>query len=320
MERVRKNRHPVDSAGSEPGRGGALRIGEWRVDPASCHMARGPENVRLELRTMRLLLCLAEHAGEVVRMEDLLDRVWAGVFVSQDSVYQAVAGPRRQLGDDSKQPTYIETVTRIGYRMVAKVEPVAEEMAPAKGGAEVRSHPRRAGRRWAASAALGLALAVVALFAYPFIRPKDHRGGLAAAGVFRPAEKSIAVLPFLDLTKGMREEEFADGMTEELIDKLSKEPGMRVPAPTSSFYFKGKQIPVAEIARRLGVDYVLDGSVRESGGRMRVAARLVRAENGYVIWSESYDRSAEDVLKVQDDIAGEVLKALEASIEARPGK
>jgi TolB-like protein len=113
----------------------------------------------------------------------------------------------------------------------------------------------------------------------------------------------------------MKEEEFADGMTEELIDKLSKIPGLRVPSPTSSFYFKGKQIPVADIAKSLGVAYVVDGSVRKSGARLRVAARLMHAENGYVVWSETYDRPFTDRLTVQDDIAGEVTKALNASSE-----
>jgi transcriptional activator of cad operon len=131
-------------------------------------------------------------------------------------------------------------------------------------------------------------------------------------------QKSVAVLPFLDLTDGMKEEEFADGMTEELIDKLSKIPGFRVPAPTSSFYFKGKQISVADVARTLGVAYVVDGSVRKSGTRLRVAARLIRAENGYIVWSETYDRPFGDKLWIQDDIAGEVTKALRASVEASP--
>ena len=124
------------------------------------------------------------------------------------------------------------------------------------------------------------------------------------------------MLPFLDLTEGMKEEEFADGMIEELIDKLSKIQGFCVPSPTSSFYFKGKQVPVGDIAKTLGVAYVLDGSVRKSGGRVRIAARLVRAENGYVAWSETYDRPFGDLLMVQEDIAGEVTKALKASIDA----
>jgi TolB-like protein len=132
------------------------------------------------------------------------------------------------------------------------------------------------------------------------------------------AQKSVAVLPFLDLTQGMKEEEFADGMTEELIDRLSKIPGLQVPPPTASFYFKGKQITIAEIAKTLGVAYVLDGSVRRSGARLRVAARLIRADSGYVVWSETYDRTVDDILMVQDDIAGEVTKALRVSIEARP--
>jgi TolB-like protein len=104
-------------------------------------------------------------------------------------------------------------------------------------------------------------------------------------------------------------------VTEELIDKLSKIPGLRVPSPTSSFYFKGKQIPVADIAKSLGVAYVVDGSVRKSGEMLRVAARLVRADNGYVVWSETYDRPFTDRLMVQDDIAGEVAKALNATSE-----
>ena len=129
------------------------------------------------------------------------------------------------------------------------------------------------------------------------------------------AQKSIAVLPFSDLTQGMKEGEFADGMTEELIDKLSKLPGLRVPAPTTTFYYRDKEMPVADIAKALGVVYVLDGSVRKSGARVRVAARLVQANNGYVIWSETYDRPFHDLLMVQDDIAGEVTKALGASTE-----
>jgi transcriptional activator of cad operon len=85
-------------------------------------------------------------------------------------------------------------------------------------------------------------------------------------------------------------------MTEELIDRLSKIPGVRVPSPTSSFYFKDKQLPVADMAKALGVAYVLDGSVRKSGGRMRVAVRLIRADNGYVVWSETYDRPVGDIM------------------------
>src|SRR5713226_2777848 len=104
-----------------------LRIGAWCVNPASGQISRNGETARVEVRTMRLLLCLAERAGEVVSIDDLLNQVWSGVFVNQDSVYQAVASLRRLLGDDPKEPTYIETVPRLGYRMVATVSPWADQ-------------------------------------------------------------------------------------------------------------------------------------------------------------------------------------------------
>jgi transcriptional activator of cad operon len=100
-----------------------IRIGAWRVDTKSSQISRDGETARLELRTMRLLLCLAEHVGEVVNIDYLLDHVWNGVSVTSDSVYQAVTSLRRILGDDPKLPTYIATVPRHGYRMVATVAP-----------------------------------------------------------------------------------------------------------------------------------------------------------------------------------------------------
>jgi TolB-like protein/DNA-binding winged helix-turn-helix (wHTH) protein len=262
---------------------------------------------------MRLLLCLAEHAGEVVSIDDLLNQVWPDVTVTQDSVYQAVASLRRLLGDDPKQPTYIATVPRLGYRMVATVSPWADQNSENPTDAPRSSSRLTSGFMLAAGAALGLALVFYLL--HSKVANNHHSASVAVAP---QPQKSIAVLAFLDLTEGMKEEEFADGMTEELIDKLGKIPGLRVPAPTSSFYFKGKQVTIADIAKALGVAYVLDGSVRKSGARLRVAARLIRADNGYVVWSETYDRSLDDILMVQDDIAGEVTKALRVSIEARP--
>jgi len=260
----------------------------------------------------------------VVSIDELLNQVWTDVTVSPDSVYQAVTSLRRLLGDDPKQPTYIVTVPRMGYRMVAAVGPwqdgespeVETEKIPISEGAREmgRLGFRRTRAKWAAGAMLLLSLMVVTGLVF---RSKVARGGQSVSSAIAAQPlKSVAVLPFLDLTDGMKEEEFADGMTEELIDKLSKIPDFRVPAATSSFYFKGKQVPLAEIARTLGVAYVLDGSVRKSAARFRVAARLVRADSGYVIWSESYDRPLDDKLKVQEDIAGEVAKALRASIES----
>jgi TolB-like protein len=187
--------------------------------------------------------------------------------------------------------------------MVAAVSPWEELDVPAS---RLRLG---AGYRWAAGAALGLAF----IAAFLFVARVVNSGRAAAAP--RP-QTSVAVLPFLDLTDEMNHGPFADGVTEELIGRLSKIADLRVPAPTSSFYFKGKKTTIPEIARSLGVTYVVDGSIRMSGARLRVAARLIRADSGSVIWSDTYDRPLDDILMVQDDIAGEVTKALRASINA----
>jgi transcriptional activator of cad operon len=281
--------------------GKTLRIGDWRVNPSSGQISRGGETLRVDERSMRLLVCLAEHAGHVVSIDDLLENAWAGVIVSPDSVYQAVTSLRRLLGDDSKQPTYIATVPRLGYRMVASVGPWVEAAAvrPAR-----RSESLRV-----ASAGIAIALVLAVVIYGRF----GSRVPVSAAPV--AAQNSVAVLPFLDLTsESMDQEYFADGITEELIDRLSKIPGLRVPAPTSSFYFKNRKEPVADIAKALGVAYILDGSLRQAGHTLRVAARLVRADTGYVVWSETYDRQSDDVLKAQDDVAGEVALALQREL------
>ena len=136
----------------------ALQVGAWRIDPQLGQMSRGTETVRLEARTLRLLMYLANRAGETVGIEELLDQVWSGVVVTQDSVYQAITALRRLLGDDAKQPTYIVTVPRLGYRLIAPVRAAVEEPVPAVPPPCWRPrHARRVSRRlalWCAAIAL----------------------------------------------------------------------------------------------------------------------------------------------------------------------
>jgi transcriptional activator of cad operon len=323
----------MEPSSATPLHNGALRIGDWSVHPATGQIVRGPETVRLEARTLRLLLSLAECPGQVVSIDDLLTRVWPDVTVSPDSVYQAIASLRRQLGDDPRRPTYIATVPRLGYQLVAPVNVLPDPLNPSLNSQSesmpirptdqpiVRLDPPngfalspfRPRRKALVPAAIAVALSLVLLAGF-LIHNSSANRNLAVPLADPQPQKSIAVLPFLDLTQGMKEEEFADGMTEELIDRLAKVPGLRVPPPTSSFVYKGKQVPIADIARSLGVAYVLDGSVRKDGTWVRVATRLVRADNGYVAWSETYDRPFKDILAIQDDIGTAVTKALTQSI------
>jgi transcriptional activator of cad operon len=285
-----------------------LRVGAWWVDPALGEMGRDGDTVRLDPRTLRLLLCLAARAGEIVSADELLSQVWPGVIVTPDSVYQAIASLRRQLGDDPKQAIYIATVPRQGYKMVAAVgpwsDPVAAPSPPVKD-----ASPLSPQRRLALLASVCLPIvAAIGFWMYNTQGMADARASVAAQPI------AIAVLPFRDLTEGMESEIFADGMTEELIDRLSKVPGLKVPEPTATFIYKGKHTALKEIADKLGVVYILGGSVRKSGTTMRVSARLIKADNGFIIWAETYDRPVNDLLMVQVSIADTVSKTLKAKI------
>jgi TolB-like protein len=126
-------------------------------------------------------------------------------------------------------------------------------------------------------------------------------------------EKSVAVLPFIDLSERKDQEYFSDGLSEDLIDLLSKIPDLHVPARTSSFYFKGKSEEMPTIAHRLAVAHLLEGSVRKSGNRLRITAQLVRADSGIHLWSQTFDGKLDDVFRIQDEIASTVVKSLKAT-------
>ncbi|HMI76671.1 MAG TPA: tetratricopeptide repeat protein, partial [Steroidobacteraceae bacterium] len=137
-----------------------------------------------------------------------------------------------------------------------------------------------------------------------------------AKSAWVPPARSVAILAFVDLSEKRDQEYFSDGLSEELIDQLTNVPDLVVPARTSSFYFKGRQSTISDIARTLNVANVLEGSVRKVGTRLRVSAQLIRADNGYHIWSETFDRNVDDIFRIQDEIAAAVVKALKISLLA----
>ena len=155
-------------------------------------------------------------------------------------------------------------------------------------------------------AATIVALGVIAA-AFFFLRRPDQSGAAVA-------DKSIAVLPFVDMSQAKDQEFFSDGISEELLNLLAKVPQLQVAARTSSFSFKGKPIEIPEMARQLHVANVLEGSVRKSGDQLRITAQLIRAAEGYHLWSETYDRKLDDIFKIQDEIAGEVVKQLKVTL------
>ncbi len=170
--------------------------------------------------------------------------------------------------------------------------------------------------------ALGLVLltAIFALQPWHLLAVRHGDGGGAAGDGSAAAQKSVAVLPFTDMSEKHDQEYFSDGLSEELIDVLAKVPNLRVPARTSSFSFKGKAATIGEIGRELGVTHVLEGSVRKAGDHMRITAQLVRTDNGFHVWSQTYDREVRDVFAVQDEIAQAVAEQLKTALSITPAE
>ena len=294
----------------------AFRIGDWRIDPSLDEISRDGRTVKLEPRSMRVLVCLARRAGEVVSVDDLLESVWKDVVVTQYSVYQAVAALRRAFGDDPKSPTYIANVLRRGYRLIAPVaasatpSPLADHLPPAGAPAPPASEPKppaegdgplagavagklTASRSWWLALALAAAIALALVLTFNHFRnPSPHR-------------VMLVVLPFQNLTGNAGQDYVADGLSEELITQLgSLDPAhLGVIARTSSMQYKGTHKNAAQIAQELGVAYLLEGSVRSSQERVRVAAQLIAANDQTHLWAESFDGDSRDVLRVQADVA-----------------
>ncbi len=307
------------------GQSRALQIGDWVVDPDTDTVARGGERAKLEPRAMRLLLLLAQTPGVVISVDRMLNEVWPGVIVGPASVYQAVSQLRRLLGDTDPEPTYIATVPRKGYRLIAPVQPLPAPGAPAPAAAAMAS-PALAG---AAPSAMPKPSAV------PRLPPLLLAGAslvallALAAMLWRPVQRhfavippapSIVVLPFIDMTESRQDQSFCDGLTEELSNWLAQIPTLRVVARTSAFAYRGRDVDVRTIGKELGASHVLEGSLRRSGNQLRITAQLVSTRDGFHLWSANFDRPIDDVVKVQEEIARSVADNLEIRLTEQSGQ
>jgi len=223
--------------------------------------------------------------------------------------FRAVQWTRLPGGDTP--PAFVERIKRL-------LSPELSPLSAVSGATAAIREPVRA--TWRSKPVLLTIVFVFAALAYfvagKFWIPKPLTPAPAA---FAPPPHSIAVLPFLDMSEKKDQEYFADGMAEELLDLLAQVPGLRVPARTSSFYFKTKSEDIATIAQKLRVAHLLEGSVRRAGNRIRVTAQLIRADDGYHLWSKTYDRDVKDTFEVQDAIAGAIVAALRITLDpARP--
>jgi len=287
----------------------SFNVGDWHVSPMQGLVSREDESLRIEPKAVEVLAYLATRAGEVVSRDDLEKAVWPGALVGYDSVTKTVIKLRKALGDDARQPKYIETIPKRGYRLIAPVHYLVMEESQSKDSME---HVAAALKGNSGSGRLTQALlsvfglSVIVGLAYLFMPEASIPDG--DTHVLPPP--SIIVLPFENLSEIEQGIAFADGITEDIITDLSGVADLQVLASNTAFALKGKKLSALDLRKELSVDYVLQGSIRRHEGSVRINARLVDARSGYQKWAKRYDRRVTEVFAVQDELTASIVQAL----------
>ena len=251
---------------------------DHRLDTARRELRRGSKPIAVEPQVFDLLIYLVQNCDRVVSKDDLIDSVWSGRVVSDSALTSRINAARRAIGDSGGEQKLIRTIARRGFRFVGAVRMQSN-------GDETAAPPDELG--------------------------ENERLGLPPAG-----PPTIAVLPFLNMSGDLEQEYFSDGISEDITTALSKLRWFFVIARNSSFTYKGKAVHMKQVAEELGVGYVVEGSVRKSGDRVRITVQLNDVATGSHIWGERYDRDLADVFAVQDEITEAIVAAIEPQIYA----
>lgn len=290
---------PLDSPGLAVDN--AFHIGTWLVQPNLNTVSRNGTTVRLEPKVMAVLVCLARRGGDPVSKKEILDTVWQGTFVSDDVLSRSISELRRVLHDDARQPQFIETIPKRGYRLMMPVAQV--------GGSPIASVPKPARNRRTGLSILGGAVLLTAVLFAVWRFLQKPQGALAI--------RSIAVLPLKSISKDPAQNYFAYGMTDELITVLSHIHAIKVISHTSVLRYEGTTRPLPDIARELNVDAVVEGTVQRSGDRLLITVQLIDARSDKHIWAESYDREVSDVLGMEGEVATQIAHAIQVRLTSQ---
>jgi TolB-like protein/DNA-binding winged helix-turn-helix (wHTH) protein/Tfp pilus assembly protein PilF len=287
-----------------------FEFGPFHLDVQERLLRRGQQAVGLTPKAFETLLVLVEHHGRLVGKEDLMKRLWPESFVEESNLAQQIFTLRKALGDDQDGNPYIENVPKRGYRFRVPVRTVA----PAAIVADTDSALARpvAARAFRAAAAWSILTAVLALVLYSGWRASRPAAAPAAG------KMTLAVLPFENLSGDPNQDYLSDGLTEEMIMQLAQlNPAhLAVIARTSSMHFKGSKKTVAQIGQELDADYVLQGSLRRDGERLRISAQLIQVDDQTHLWARTYDREDRQLLAVQDDVARAIASEIRVQLTA----
>jgi TolB-like protein len=251
------------------------------LDTDRRELRRGSKAIAIEPQVFDLLVYLVQNRDRVVSKDDLIASVWGGRIVSDSTLTSRINAARKAVGDSGKNQKLIRTIARKGLRFVGAVRTQQADARPAQAGG-----------------------------------PPDEIHEQSHPAFVLPSRPAIAVLPFTNMTGDPAQEYFSDGISEDIITALSKLRWFFVIARNSSFIYKGKAVHLKQVAEELGVGYVVEGSVRKGGERVRITAQLNEVATGSHIWAERYDRDLADVFAVQDEITEAIVAAIEPQLYA----
>ena len=272
-----------------------------------------------------MLIYLAERQDEVVRRDDLINDVWHGTFVTDEVLSRAISLLRTCLGDDRMTPYYIQTLPKVGYRLLMEVTPLAAPESEQESESEPEpASPFQKNRVIKLALAIGTMIILVVTIAMwskektiidpgspaAFATLSEWFDFLAAKKEGPEGVTSIAVLPFDNLSENKNSTYFSEGLTDELTMSLSKIKGLKVVARRSSYSFKNRTDDVPTIGRLLHADAIFEGTIRRVGDQLRINAQLCAVSDGYLMWSGIYERNVSDVFDVQEEIATAVIEAM----------
>jgi TolB-like protein/DNA-binding winged helix-turn-helix (wHTH) protein len=298
-----------------------FQLGDWGVYPDQGLLVGEKGELHLEPKVMEVLVYLAERQDQVVRRDELINEVWKGTFVSDEVLSRAISLLRNSLGDDRMTPYYIQTLPKVGYRLLMNVNPLAapEPVQEPDSGLSPKKN-----RNFKPALAVAAAITIILAISFWSTNGKivDPRSPAAFATIsdwfdFLAKEKagtegvtSIAVLPFDNLSENDDSAYFSEGLTDELTMSLSKVKGLKVVARRSSYSFKNRNDDVPTIGRLLHADAIFEGTIRRVGDQLRINAQLCAVNDGYLMWSGLFERNISDVFDVQEEIATAVVEAM----------
>lgn len=296
-----------------------IRFDDFELDGSAFELRRGGRVARLERIPLELLFLLVERRGQLVTRREILERIWGkDVFVDADSaINTAVRKIRLVLKDNPENPRFLHTVQAKGYRFDAQVFELSGANIPTTVPLQLPEAPiaiRQQQRRWAPW--IALAAAVFLFAAYSAQTYVSRRSKASSRKVM------LVVMPFVNMNDDPHQDYFADGITEEMIAQLgSLDPAhLGVIARTSSMQYKGAHKDAAQILRELGANYLLEGSVRREGQRVRVTAQLIQAGDQTHLWAGSFDRDLNDILKLQSEVARDIAAKIQLTLSEQTEK